>query len=196
MPWRSLRAVPWPSLEPGGVHCLHPPPGSDSTEYGIMRSFASTADRDAFYQTPLYQEWLARIEPMVEGEATYRNWMVSKRGFAIPMVPCHHVGKWPCLRGSRYGRSACSFRRFSRLCSAQISRRSSPPDSLLPASSSSSPGSPCPCWSKSRTLGFTDERRRKVNRVYISNEARPQTRRDVLSEREGCVKSTPEAPPR
>jgi uncharacterized protein len=41
--------------EPGmrGVHCLHPPPGSVSTEYGILRSFASTADRDAFYQSPL-----------------------------------------------------------------------------------------------------------------------------------------------
>jgi quinol monooxygenase YgiN len=49
--------------EPGarGVHCLHPPPGSSSTEYGIMRSFASAADRDALYQMPLYQEWLDRI---------------------------------------------------------------------------------------------------------------------------------------
>jgi len=29
--------------EPGarGVHCLYPPPGSGSTEYGIMRSFAN-----------------------------------------------------------------------------------------------------------------------------------------------------------
>jgi antibiotic biosynthesis monooxygenase (ABM) superfamily enzyme len=61
--------------EPGarGVHCLYPPPGSGSTEYGIMRSFVGSADRDAFYQTPLYKEWLARIEPMVEGEATYRQ---------------------------------------------------------------------------------------------------------------------------
>jgi uncharacterized protein len=61
--------------QPGvlGVHCLHPPPGSGSTEYGIMRSFANPADRDAFYQTALYKEWLARIEPMVEGEATYRQ---------------------------------------------------------------------------------------------------------------------------
>jgi len=61
--------------EPGarGVHCLYPPPGSGSTEYGIMRSFANPGDRDAFYQTALYKEWLARIEPMVEGEATYRQ---------------------------------------------------------------------------------------------------------------------------
>ena len=33
-------------------------------------------------------------------------------------------------------------------------------------------------------------------RENLTNEAGPQTRRDVLSEREGCVKWTPEAPPR
>jgi uncharacterized protein len=36
--------------EPGarGVHCLYPPPGSGSTEYGIMRSFANPGDRAPF----------------------------------------------------------------------------------------------------------------------------------------------------
>ncbi|HEY5895170.1 MAG TPA: antibiotic biosynthesis monooxygenase, partial [Chthoniobacterales bacterium] len=56
-----------------GVHCLYPPPGSGSTEYGIMRSFGSVADRDAFYQSPMYREWLVQIEPMVEGDASYRE---------------------------------------------------------------------------------------------------------------------------
>jgi uncharacterized protein len=61
--------------EPGarGVQCLYPPPGSASTEYGIMRSFASAADRDAFYRTALFNDWLARIKPMVEGESTRRQ---------------------------------------------------------------------------------------------------------------------------
>lgn len=61
--------------EPGarGVHCLHPPPNSDSLEYGIMRSFASTEDRETFYRSPLYRDWLIQIEPMVEGDATYRE---------------------------------------------------------------------------------------------------------------------------
>ena len=31
---------------------MHPPPGSGSTEYGILRSFASAAERDAFYAAP------------------------------------------------------------------------------------------------------------------------------------------------
>ncbi|WP_437313435.1 antibiotic biosynthesis monooxygenase [Sorangium sp. So ce385] len=56
-----------------GVHLLRPAPGSGSTEYGILRSFASAADREAFYQTPLYKEWLATIEPMVEGEPQTRE---------------------------------------------------------------------------------------------------------------------------
>jgi uncharacterized protein len=61
--------------EPGarGVRCLYPPPGSASTEYGILRSFASAADRDAFYQTALFKDWLARIQPMVEGEHMRRQ---------------------------------------------------------------------------------------------------------------------------
>jgi uncharacterized protein len=61
--------------EPGarGVHCLYPPPGSASTEYGLMRSFANAADRDAFYNSLLFKDWLARIEPMVEGKSTRRQ---------------------------------------------------------------------------------------------------------------------------
>jgi uncharacterized protein len=42
-------------------------------EYGIMRSFASAADRDAFYETALFKDWLARIEPMVEGKSARRQ---------------------------------------------------------------------------------------------------------------------------
>jgi antibiotic biosynthesis monooxygenase (ABM) superfamily enzyme len=56
-----------------GVHCLHPAPGADPAEYGILRTFAGPAERDAFYQSKLYQDWLTQIEPMVEGEATYRE---------------------------------------------------------------------------------------------------------------------------
>jgi antibiotic biosynthesis monooxygenase (ABM) superfamily enzyme len=61
--------------EPGsrGVHCIYPPPGSGSLDYGILRSFASAKDRDAFYETALYKEWLAQIEPMVEGAPKYRR---------------------------------------------------------------------------------------------------------------------------
>lgn len=61
--------------DPGsrGVHFIYPTPGSDVLDYGILRSFASTADRDAFYETPLYKDWVAQIEPMVEGEPGIRQ---------------------------------------------------------------------------------------------------------------------------
>lgn len=92
--------------EPGarGVHCLHPPLGSGSTEYGIMRSFASTAERDAFYKSPIYQEWLETIEPMVEGDATYRDltgleaWFRDPEGSRPPvwkMALLTWVAVWP-----------------------------------------------------------------------------------------------------
>jgi uncharacterized protein len=75
--------------EPGarGIHCLYPPPGSASTEYGIMRSFASAADRDAFYRTALFKDWLARVEPMVEGRSTRRQLYGLEAWFRDPKEP-------------------------------------------------------------------------------------------------------------
>jgi antibiotic biosynthesis monooxygenase (ABM) superfamily enzyme len=34
-----------------GASMLTPPPGSDSREYGILRTFANEAERDAFYES-------------------------------------------------------------------------------------------------------------------------------------------------
>jgi uncharacterized protein len=56
-----------------GVQLLYPAPGTGSNEYGILRTFASAADRGAFYQSALYREWLTTIEPLVEGEPKYRE---------------------------------------------------------------------------------------------------------------------------
>jgi antibiotic biosynthesis monooxygenase (ABM) superfamily enzyme len=75
--------------EPGarGVHCLYPPPGSASREYGVMRSFASAEDRDAFYASPLYQEWLAQIAPWIEGESHRRELHGLEAWFREPFAP-------------------------------------------------------------------------------------------------------------
>jgi uncharacterized protein len=61
--------------EPGarGVQCLYPPPGSASMDYGILRSFAGASERDAFYGSPLFNDWLAEIGPMVEGKSSRRQ---------------------------------------------------------------------------------------------------------------------------
>ena len=56
-----------------GVQCLYPPPSSDSMDYGILRSFASASERDAFYDSALFKDWLVEIEPMVEGKSNRRQ---------------------------------------------------------------------------------------------------------------------------
>jgi antibiotic biosynthesis monooxygenase (ABM) superfamily enzyme len=64
------------SLTHGGVHgaaMLVPPPGSSSMEYGIIRSFANAAERDAFYISPLYLEYKKRIGPLSDGEPETRE---------------------------------------------------------------------------------------------------------------------------
>lgn len=60
--------------EPGtrGVFLLHPT-DSTSTEYGIFRSFASAADREAFYKSDLYADWEKRVAPLVEGQPVCRE---------------------------------------------------------------------------------------------------------------------------
>jgi antibiotic biosynthesis monooxygenase (ABM) superfamily enzyme len=56
-----------------GAAVLVPPPGSSSMEYGILRSFASIAERDAFYASPLYLEWKKRVAPLSDGEPQARE---------------------------------------------------------------------------------------------------------------------------
>src|SRR5258705_5998974 len=64
------------SLAESGVHgaaMLVPPPGSGSAEYGIIRSFANVAERDAFYASPLYLDWKKRVAPLSDGEPEARG---------------------------------------------------------------------------------------------------------------------------
>jgi uncharacterized protein len=64
------------SLTHSGVHgaaMLVPPPGSSSTEYGILRSFANAAERDAFYASPLYRDWKKRVAQLSDGDAEARE---------------------------------------------------------------------------------------------------------------------------
>jgi uncharacterized protein len=56
-----------------GASLLTPPPGSDSREFGILRTFASEAERDAFYESPMFQAWEQRARTLTEGEPVYRQ---------------------------------------------------------------------------------------------------------------------------
>jgi antibiotic biosynthesis monooxygenase (ABM) superfamily enzyme len=77
-----------------GVHMLTPAPddatGESAGEYGILRTFADAAERDAFYASPLYAAWLERVAPLVDGDCERREltgleaWF---RGTTSPMPP-------------------------------------------------------------------------------------------------------------
>ena len=46
-----------------GASMLVPPPGSTSSEFGILRTFANEQERNAFYASPLFQAWKERWLP-------------------------------------------------------------------------------------------------------------------------------------
>ena len=66
---------------------LTPPPGSDSREYGILRTFANEKERDAFYGSPLFKAWDERARTMTEGEPVYRQLHGLEAWFRSPHTP-------------------------------------------------------------------------------------------------------------
>jgi uncharacterized protein len=56
-----------------GASMLVPPPGSTSSEFGILRTFANKRERDAFYSSPLFKAWEEKIKPLIEGEPMRRQ---------------------------------------------------------------------------------------------------------------------------
>jgi antibiotic biosynthesis monooxygenase (ABM) superfamily enzyme len=56
-----------------GAQFLQPLSGSNSRTYGILRSFASKEDRDAFYNSAIFRRWEATVAPMVEGDYSRRD---------------------------------------------------------------------------------------------------------------------------
>ena len=56
-----------------GAALIVPATGSGSREYGIIRSFASAPERDAFYASALYAEWKKRVAPLSDGQPETRE---------------------------------------------------------------------------------------------------------------------------
>jgi antibiotic biosynthesis monooxygenase (ABM) superfamily enzyme len=71
----ALREFFQSSLHGGvlGVHMLVPAPGAVDREYGILRSFVDERERDAFYASPRFAAWQARVEPLTEGAMSSRD---------------------------------------------------------------------------------------------------------------------------
>ena len=43
-----------------GASMLIPVPGSDTREFGILRTFANEQERDDFYESPMFKVWEER----------------------------------------------------------------------------------------------------------------------------------------
>ena len=73
---QALREFLQNSFAHGGVlgaTMIVPPPGSDSREFGILRTFADEKERDTFYKSSTFEAWQSRVGPLTEGEAVYRQ---------------------------------------------------------------------------------------------------------------------------
>ena len=55
-----------------GTYLLRPLPRSSDRTYGILRSFASETERDAFYASDAFTQWQKTVEPLVEPEYSRR----------------------------------------------------------------------------------------------------------------------------
>src|SRR5205809_2456632 len=70
-----------------GASMLTPPPGSDTREYGILRTFASEQERDSFYESPMFKAWDERARTLTEGEPVYRQLHGLEAWFRSPHNP-------------------------------------------------------------------------------------------------------------
>lgn len=70
-----------------GASLLTPLPGADSREFGILRTFASETERDAFYESPMFKAWEDRARTLTEGEPEVRELHGLEAWFRAPGAP-------------------------------------------------------------------------------------------------------------
>ena len=70
-----------------GASMLTPPPGSESREFGILRTFRDEEERDTFYASPLFKAWEERARTLTEGEPVYRQLHGLEAWFRSPHGP-------------------------------------------------------------------------------------------------------------
>ena len=70
-----------------GANLLLPVPGSDSRDFGILRTFRDEEERAAFYHSPLFQTWEKRARALTEGEPHYRELHGLEAWFRAPSRP-------------------------------------------------------------------------------------------------------------
>ena len=84
-----------------GATMIVPPPGSDSREFGILRTFADEKERDAFYASPIFKAWEAKCAPLTEsGSWTQRPLHGLEAWFRSPHNP---PPKWKMAVATFFG---------------------------------------------------------------------------------------------
>ncbi len=87
-----------------GASMIVPPPGVESREFGILRTFADEAQRDAFYSSSMYLNWKQRAREFTEGDPEMRQltgleaWFRNSDGPPPPqwkMAVLTWVAVWP-----------------------------------------------------------------------------------------------------
>lgn len=76
-----------------GAQLLRPLPGSGSRSFGILRSFASEQDRDAFYASDRFMQWQEAVDPLVEEGYSRRDLHGLEAFFANPGL-IHRPPRW------------------------------------------------------------------------------------------------------
>jgi antibiotic biosynthesis monooxygenase (ABM) superfamily enzyme len=88
---QALREFFQASFAHGGVlgaTMIVPPPGSDSREFGILRTFADEQERDDFYSSPIFKAWEDKCRPLTEADRwTYRQLHGLEAWFRSPYNP-------------------------------------------------------------------------------------------------------------
>ena len=101
-----------------GATMIVPPPGSDSREFGILRTFADEKERDNFYASPTFKAWEEKCAPLTDGgwsrrqlhglEAWFRSphspppkWKMAVATFAgvFPLAMALNLTLGPVIRG-------------------------------------------------------------------------------------------------
>ena len=70
-----------------GANMLTPLPGSESREFGILRTFADEKEREAFYASEMFKAWEQRARTWTEGEPVYRELHGLEAWFRSPNPP-------------------------------------------------------------------------------------------------------------
>lgn len=66
------------------IHVVRPMPGSDSRDWGILRTFSSQQAKDEFFTSEEFIEWQAHAAPYMEGERVHQALTGLETWFTLP----------------------------------------------------------------------------------------------------------------